>query len=206
MDKAPLPKVTVILRGYDTDQVLTVVEQLAGTRVNSVEVALNSPNALASIAAASERFGGEVHVGAGTVRSLEAAHAAMDAGAKFMLSPVMFSKEIIDCAHERGVLTVPSAFSPSEVARMAEFGADVIKIFPAGTLGSKYLSDIQAPLGKLPLMVVGGINAGNVQEFFDAGATYAGIGSGIFRREDVIDGNTAGLRASIRQLEESIVW
>lgn len=201
-----LPKVTVILRGYDTEQVLCVVEQLVGTRLNSVEVALNSPHAIDSIREASSRFGDAVCVGAGTVRNFDAAKLVIDAGAKFMLSPVMFDREIIDYAHEHGVLTVPSAFSPSEVARMIELGADIVKIFPAADLGPKYLSDIQAPLGKMPLMVVGGINAGNVQEYFDAGATYAGIGSGIFDPKDVLEGNAQALRASIKRMEDSIVW
>lgn len=89
---------------------------------------------------------------------------------------------------------------------MVEAGADIVKIFPAADLGPKYISDIQAPLGRMPLMVVGGINAGNVQEYFDAGATYAGIGSGIFDSRDVTEGNAQGLAESIKRLEDSISW
>ena len=87
-----LPKVTVILRGYETKQVLTVVEQLVGTKVNSIEVASNSPHAMESIAAARKEFGAEVHVGAGTVKNAELARQAIAAGAEFMLSPIMFTR------------------------------------------------------------------------------------------------------------------
>ena len=146
-----LPKVTVILRGYETKQVLTVVEQLVGTKVNSIEVASNSPHAMESIAAARKEFGAEVHVGAGTVKNAELARQAIAAGAEFMLSPIMFTQEIFDLAKEAGVITVPAAFSPTEIQKMIDMGADIVKVFPAGQLGPDYLKAVQAPLGKLPL-------------------------------------------------------
>ena len=201
-----LPKVTVILRGYETKQVLTVVEQLVGTKVNSIEVASNSPHAMESIAAARKEFGAEVHVGAGTVKNAELARQAITAGAEFMLSPIMFTQEIFDLAKEAGVITVPAAFSPTEIQKMIDMGADIVKVFPAGQLGPDYLKAVQAPLGKLPLMVVGGVNVANVQSYFDKGATYAGIGSGIFDPADIEACDAPKLAASIKKLEESVVW
>ena len=201
-----LPKVTVILRGYETKQVLTVVEQLVGTKVNSIEVASNSPHAMESIAAARKEFGAEVHVGAGTVKNAELARPAIAAGAEFMLSPIMFTREIFDLAKEAGVITVPAAFSPTEIQKMIDMGADIVKVFPAGQLGPDYLKAVQAPLGKLPLMVVGGVNVANVQSYFDKGATYAGIGSGIFDPADIEACDAPKLAASIKKLEESVVW
>ncbi len=201
-----LPKVTVILRGYETKQVLTVVEQLVGTKVNSIEVASNSPHAMESIAAARKEFGAEVHVGAGTVKNAELARQAIAAGAEFMLSPIMFTQEIFDLAKEAGIITVPAAFSPTEIQKMIDMGADIVKVFPAGQLGPDYLKAVQAPLGKLPLMVVGGVNVANVQSYFDKGATYAGIGSGIFDPADIEACDAPKLAASIKKLEESVVW
>ena len=206
MSELILPKVTVILRGYDTKQVLTVVEQLVGTPVNSIEVASNSPNAMESIAAARKEFGADVHVGAGTVKTLELANQAIAAGAEFMLSPLMFTQAMMDEAKSAGVITVPAAFSPSEIQSMIDMGADIVKVFPAGQLGPDYIKAVQAPLGKLPLMVVGGVNTANVQSYFDKGATYAGIGSGIFDPEDIESCNSKALAASIKQLEENVRW
>ena len=206
MRELVLPKVTVILRGYETKQVLTVVEQLVGTKVNSIEVASNSPHAMESIAAARKEFGAEVHVGAGTVKNAELARQAIAAGAEFMLSPIMFTQEIFDLAKEAGVITVPAAFSPTEIQKMIDMGADIVKVFPAGQLGPDYLKAVQAPLGKLPLMVVGGVNVANVQSYFDKGATYAGIGSGIFDPADIEACDAPKLAASIKKLEESVVW
>lgn len=206
MSEALLPKVTVILRGYETDQVLCVVEQLVGTRVNSVEVTSNSPQAMQSIAAARKEFGSEVHIGAGTITDLDLAKRAVDAGAEFMLSPIMFTKEMFDYAKQNDVITVPAAFSPSEVVKMFDMGADIVKVFPAGQLGPEYIKAVQAPLGKLPLMVVGGVSTENVQSYFDKGAAYAGIGSGIFDPEDIRACNKDNLAAAIKRLEENIHW
>lgn len=206
MSEALLPKVTVILRGYETDQVLCVVEQLVGTRVNSVEVTSNSPQAMQSIAAARKEFGSEVHIGAGTITDLDLAKRAVDAGVEFMLSPIMFTKEMFDYAKQNDVITVPAAFSPSEVVKMFDMGADIVKVFPAGQLGPEYIKAVQAPLGKLPLMVVGGVSTENVQSYFDKGAAYAGIGSGIFDPEDIRACNKDNLAAAIKRLEENIHW
>ena len=206
MSELVLPKVTVILRGYETKQVMSVVEQLVGTKVNSIEVASNSPHAMESIAQARREFGSEVHVGAGTVKNAELARQAIDAGAEFMLSPIMFTREIFDLAKEAGVITVPAAFSPTEIQQMIDMGADIVKVFPAGQLGPDYIKAVQAPLGRLPLMVVGGVNVANVQSYFDKGATYAGIGSGIFDPADIEACDSAKLAASVRRLEESVVW
>ena len=201
-----LPKVTVILRGYETAQVLCLAEQLVGTRLNSIEVASNSPAAMESIAALHREFGNELHVGAGTVLTLDLAKRAIDAGAEFMLSPVMFERDIFALARENQIVTVPSAFSPSEIKRMFDMGADIVKVFPAGQLGPEYVKAVQAPLGKLPLMVVGGVTVDNVQAYFDKGATYAGIGSGIFDPEDIVARNASKLAASVKRLEMSVDW
>lgn len=203
---AVFPKVTVILRGYGYEQCRCAVEQLVGTRLGAVEVAMNTEGAAETIAKLVNEFGSEVKIGAGTVTTAERAKAAAAAGAAFMLSPVCFTPEFFSIAKDAGAVCVPAAFSPTEVFTMFEQGADIVKIFPAARLGAKYLSDIQAPLNWMPLMVVGGVNGGNVQEFFDAGATYAGIGSGIFDPKDIEERNSANLAASIGKLEKKVVW
>jgi 2-dehydro-3-deoxyphosphogluconate aldolase/(4S)-4-hydroxy-2-oxoglutarate aldolase len=174
------PKVTVILRGYNYEQVRCVVKSMVGTKLGAVEVAMNTPGAAQTIEKVANEFCDDVLVGAGTVISAARAYAAVEMGARFALSPICFTEEIFSICKANGLLTVPSAFSPSEVWNMFEMGADIVKIFPAGTLGPKYVKDIQAPLNSMPIMVVGGVNGNNCQEFFDEGASFAGIGSGIF--------------------------
>ncbi len=198
------PRVTIILRGYDYSQVHMVVKNLINTKIGAVEITMNSPKAIETIAKISKEFGKDIKVGAGTVRTFDEAKEAIDAGASFILSPIMLSKEILDYCKENQVISVPGAFSPTEINQSFLDGADIVKIFPAARLGSKYLSDIQAPLGKLPLMVVGGVNADNAKEYFDAGASYVGIGSGVFNKEDILSGNEEGIKASIKYFEQKL--
>lgn len=200
MKAEDFPKITVILRGYTYPQVRTVVKSLLGTELKSVEITMNSPDAIGTIAKISEEFGEDILIGAGTVTTCEQAEAAIAAGARFLLSPVKFNKEIIQMCKSKGVIPVPAALTPSEIKQSLDDGAEIVKLFPAGVMGTSYLKDIQAPLGKLPLMVVGGVNSGNVREFLDAGASYAGIGSGMFNRDDILNENSQGLRESVQAL------
>lgn len=200
------PKVTVILRGYDYEQVRCVVRSMVGTRLGAVEIAMNTSGAAQTIERVSKEFGNDVLIGAGTVISAARAYAAVGAGARFALSPICFSDEIFRICKANGLLSVPSAFSPSEVWNMFEMGADIVKVFPAGTLGPKYVKDIQAPLNPMPIMVVGGVNGDNCQEFFDQGASYAGIGSGIFDPESVISMDEDALKAQIAEFESKVNW
>lgn len=201
MDIYSFPKVTVILRGYTYSQIRTVVKNLVGTKLQAVEITMNSPDAVSSIEKISREFGGDIKVGAGTVTTYEQAEAVINAGAAFILSPTMLNKEILNLCKEHNVITVPGAFTPTEIMKSFNDGASIVKIFPAGRLGSQYISDILAPLGRLPLMVVGGINQNNIKEYFDAGASFAGIGSGIFERQDILEENEAGIRKSIKIME-----
>ena len=204
MNMKDFPKVTVILRGYTYPQIRTVVKNLVGTRLRSVEITMNTPGALEAIEKISQEFSGRGLVGAGTVLTYEEAQASIAAGAAFLLSPTVFGKPVLDLCHEKGVISVPGAFSPSEIRQSFLDGADIVKVFPAARLGSKYLSDIMAPLGKMPLMVVGGINTGNIGEYFSAGAAFAGIASGIFCKDDILRQDEDGIRKSIAAIDTKL--
>lgn len=200
------PKVTVILRGYSYEECRCVVGCLVGSRIGSVEIAMNTSGAGRIIDGLTSEFGEEIMIGAGTVVTPERAKTAINAGSKFLLSPVCFTDEIFDIARDAGVLTVPAGFSPTEIYTMLEKGADIVKVFPAARVGPKYFSDIQGPLDALPLMAVGGVNAENAQEYFDGGATYVGIGSGIFNPADIRAMNIDEIGRQIRIFEEKIRW
>ena len=177
-------KITAILRGYDYAQ---------------VEITLNHPDAKDIIRRIVDKFGDRIAVGAGTVLSAEDLQDVVEAGVDFVLAPSLFSRDMLNYCRHHQVISVPGALSPSEVYQCVKDGADIIKIFPAGTVGSKYFKDIQAPFGPLPLMAVGGIHAGNIAEYLHAGASYVGIASGLFRKEDIAGGNTTGMQRSLEE-------
>lgn len=201
MDIKNFPKITIILRGYTFSQVRTVMKALSQTSIKSVEITLNTDGAIDMIREFSREFGETMTVGAGTVTNLKQAKEAITAGAKFILSPVVLSKEVMDLCKENSVVSVVGAMTPSEIHKSFEDGADIVKVFPAISCGSRYFKDVKAPLGDLPLMAVGGVDKENAAEFLANGANYLGIGSGIFKKEDVENENLQGLIESIKEFE-----
>lgn len=199
------PKITVILRGYSGSQVETVLRVLAGSKKKyGVEITMNTPDAASIIKRSVAGFSGKLFIGAGTVTNIHEAKAAIDAGAKFVLSPVLLSREVIDLCKAYGLIVVVGVYTPSEVHEAFDRGADIVKIFPAHIGGPVYFKDIQAPLGRLPLMAVGGVNGENARSFLENGASYLGIGSGIFKKQDMIDGNVERLREELSAFESRL--
>ena len=197
-------KITAILRGYDCDQVDAVIGILVNSSISAVEITLNREDSIEMIARMIRKYSGKIAIGAGTVLSEEDLEAVVEAGVDFVLSPNVFTKEMLKFCHQHKVLSVPGAFSPTEVYQSLQAGADIVKIFPARTLGSGYFKDLQAPYGKLPLMAVGGIHAGNIREYFQAGASFVGIASGLFNKEDVLRKNMDGMKASLEAFQAQI--
>lgn len=198
------PKATVILRGYNYEETRTVMQALIQTNIRSVEITLNTKGALETIEKTSKEFSDQINIGAGTIKNLKDAKAAIKAGANFILTPIAISKEIIDECKENGITTVVGAMTPSEVWKCIEDGADIVKIFPAITCGSRYFNDIKGPLGDISLMAVGGVSSENAKEFLDNGADFLGIGSGLFKKSDVEARNIDALVKSIKELEKQI--
>jgi 2-dehydro-3-deoxyphosphogluconate aldolase/(4S)-4-hydroxy-2-oxoglutarate aldolase len=197
-------KITAILRGYDYDQVECAVEVLKESSVKAVEITLNRSDSKQIIEKIVKKYGDAIAVGAGTVLSQEDLQDVVDCGVDFVLSPSMLSKPMLDYCKTHRVMSVPGAFSPTEVYQSLKDGADIVKIFPATRVGSKYLKDIRAPFGDIPLMVVGGVNAENIREYFQAGAGFAGIASGLFLKEDVLTKNRKGMKKSLKIFQGQI--
>lgn len=201
MDKKDYAQLTIIMRGYTYEEADAILQALDGLENKfAVEMTLNTPGALDHIQRLVQSYGNKVRIGAGTVCTLEEVKAAYEAGAEFLLGPKKFSKEMLDFANDKGLVTVPAAFTPSEICDMLDQGADIVKVFPAGILSPKFFKDISAPLGKLPLMAVGGVSIKNAKEFLDNGASYVGLGSGIFNPLDVKNKDVKNLRKSLEEL------
>lgn len=181
-----------------------ILEVLKDSGIRSVEITMNTEGALSMIREAVERFGDSLSIGAGTVLTMEQLHDVVGAGADFVLSPVMFTREMLGYCRERKVIAVPAAFTPSEIYTQLTWGADIVKVFPAVTVGPSYFRQLAGPLGALPLMAVGGVNAENAQEFIKCGCPYLGVGSGMFRRADVSRGDAKRLRADVEAFEMAV--
>ncbi|WP_303753581.1 bifunctional 4-hydroxy-2-oxoglutarate aldolase/2-dehydro-3-deoxy-phosphogluconate aldolase [Enterococcus sp. S86.2] len=199
------PKLTIIMRGYSFEQAEAILKAMNGFEKDyAVEMTLNTENALENIKQLNAQFGDKIKIGAGTVRTIEDAKAAYAAGAKFLLGPHVFTKEMLAFANEKNILAVPAAMTPSEIDEMFKNGADIVKIFPAAVVTPRFFKDVQAPLGKLPLMGVGGVSTDNARAFFENQASYLGLGSGMFNKEDLKELNIPNLAKSLQLLLERI--
>jgi 2-dehydro-3-deoxyphosphogluconate aldolase/(4S)-4-hydroxy-2-oxoglutarate aldolase len=170
-------KIVAILRGCAPERVIEIVAALAEGGVRLLEITLNSPGALDLIRRVSETMGDRLLVGAGTVLTPAEAELAIDAGAKFILSPSL-DIETIQVTKELGAVSVPGAFTATEILMAWRNGADIVKVFPA-SVGAPYLRDLRGPLPQIRLMPTGGVNLQNIREFRAAGAVAYGIGSAL---------------------------
>jgi 2-dehydro-3-deoxyphosphogluconate aldolase/(4S)-4-hydroxy-2-oxoglutarate aldolase len=170
-------KVVAILRGCEPERVPDIVAVLADGGVRLLEITLNSPGALDLIRCVSKTMGDRLVVGAGTVVTPAEAEMAIDAGARFILSPSL-DPETVQVTKALGAVSVPGAFTATEILTAWRSGADIVKVFPA-SVGASYLRDIRGPLPQIRLMPTGGVNLGNIREFRAAGAVAYGIGSAL---------------------------
>lgn len=193
------PKLTVIMRGYNYKQAMLIIKLLSRyDKKVGVEVTTNNPDHLKIIKDGNDQYGDQVYIGVGTVQTKEQAQDAINAGAKFMLGPQAFTKDIYELAQKSGVITVPGAISPTEIQTEFSKGADIVKVFPAITVGSKFFKQLSGPMAGLRLMAVGGVNIDNAKEFMSAGAGYLGIGSSFFKKQDLNNLDEAALNESIQ--------
>jgi len=157
---------------------LKIVQSLYEGGIRIVEITMNSPKALSAIEMVADEFGKKMAVGAGTVLDSESARSALLAGAQFILSPT-FDAETIKLTKRYGAVSIPAAFTPTEILTAYELGGDIIKVFPATTLGPKFIKDIHGPLPQIPLLPTGGVGLHNIKEYLEAGAAGLGIGSSL---------------------------
>lgn len=157
----------------------------------------------ASISLVKKTLGDKICVGAGTVMTVEQARAAKDAGADFALAPNV-DFEVIHEMKKLGLISVPGAFSPSEIAAAYKEGADIVKVFPAANLGVDYIKAIRGPINHIPLMAVGGVSADNVKAFLDAGCGSAGIGSNIINKKRASAGKFDEIRQAALEFYNAI--
>jgi 2-dehydro-3-deoxyphosphogluconate aldolase/(4S)-4-hydroxy-2-oxoglutarate aldolase len=170
-------KIVAILRGVRPDAVPEVAAALHAGGIRCLEITLNSPDALAMIRDLSARMGDRLLVGAGTVLDAAEARAAIDAGASFIISPAL-DIPTIQVTRQLQAVSIPGAFTATEILTAYKNGADIIKVFPA-SVGVGYFRDLRGPLPHIPLMPTGGVNLENIADYHKAGAVAFGIGSAL---------------------------
>ena len=173
--------IIAILRGITPNETVEVCKALISAGITMIEVPLNSPDALTSIALASNTLGDEAAIGAGTVLSKKHVWAVSDAGGTFIVSPDT-NKQVIEETVRLQMLSYPGVFTPTDAFRAIKAGATGLKFFPAEVLGPKGIKAMKAVLPPdMPVYAVGGANPDNFSEYFAAGCTGFGLGTYIYK-------------------------
>jgi 2-dehydro-3-deoxyphosphogluconate aldolase / (4S)-4-hydroxy-2-oxoglutarate aldolase len=179
--------VIAVLRAPDPRSAILAIGALVAGGVRGIEVTYSTPGAPAVIKEAAARYGDDIVLGAGTVRTPGQAAAAADAGARFLVSPGT-SEQLARAMLDTGTAVLLGTLTPSEVMRATELGAHAVKIFPASLGGPAYLRALRAPMPEVPFMPTGGVSAGNLADWLDAGALAVGAGSELCSPADMAAG------------------
>lgn len=173
-----------IFRGVRPDEVEQVIGAAIEGGLKIVEIPMNSPQPLKSVGILAHRFGQDIIIGAGTVTTVEQVQQVADAGGRLIVTPYARA-EVVRKAKAMGLVAVPGALTPTEIAAMSDQGADAVKIFPAEMVLPSTLKGLKAVLPEfMPLIPVGGIDLSNMKGYLAAGAAGFGLGSALYRAGD----------------------
>lgn len=195
--------VVAVIRMTDPSRMADVVAALVEGGVKALEVTMTVPGAVEHIRKLAPTLPPGFLLGAGTVTDSETVARVVDAGASFLVSPVL-RRSVIAAAAERNVLAIPGCFSPTEVLDAWDAGARLVKIFPATALGPGYLKDLHGPLPYVKLMPTGGVTVDNAGDWIAAGAVAVGVGTSLLDSKAIAVGQFGVIVANGRKIVENV--
>ncbi|MEU4328377.1 bifunctional 4-hydroxy-2-oxoglutarate aldolase/2-dehydro-3-deoxy-phosphogluconate aldolase [Nonomuraea dietziae] len=190
-------RVIGIIRAPSADTAVSYGERLVSAGLGAIEVSLSTPGALGAIRTLSSQESGAL-IGAGTVLDAHQAVLAIEAGARFLVCPIL-STEVIRAGSRHGVPVVAGAATPTEIVAALEAGADLVKLFPASQSSPKALRDLLQALPHAPVVPTGGVTAATAPEWIAAGAVAVGMGGELTRGEP--EGTEPRVRALLNSLK-----
>lgn len=188
-----------ILRGGTPEVVAPLVETVVAAGLETLEVAMNTPDAATVLARVVEVAGDRLMVGAGTVVSTARLDAALGAGATFVVLPTLVDEVVRDC-RARDIPVFPGALTPQEIFTAWRAGATMVKVFPAKVFGPEYLREVKGPFGDVELLACGGVGPANLGAFFACGASAVAFGGSVFTEARLRARDFEPVGAAVRQL------
>ncbi|MGB7392779.1 MAG: bifunctional 4-hydroxy-2-oxoglutarate aldolase/2-dehydro-3-deoxy-phosphogluconate aldolase [Pricia sp.] len=179
IDRIRSEKLIAILRLNAQESVQPAVDALVAGGMQVMEITTNTPGFAEEITKARERHP-EMLIGAGTVTTFEMAQKVIAAGAQFLVTPNAHRK-VAELGKAEHIPILMGAMTPTEVANALAFGADIIKLFPAGTLGIPHYQSLKGPFNDVPFFAVGGIDKNNIEDWLEVGIDGIGLGSGLVK-------------------------
>lgn len=202
-------KIITIIRGVEADKLIPLAEALYDGGIRMLELTYDAKGILPDIENArniemlAKNFEGRMIIGAGTVIKESQVELTRDAGGQFIISPDT-CKEVIEKTRELGLVSMPGALTPTEIAAAHRYGADFVKLFPVNVFGIDYIKAVKAPLSHIKLLAVGGVNENNIADFLKAGASGCGIGTGVVDKALIAKGDFEGIRALAEKYTRAI--
>lgn len=195
--------VIAVVRAPSAPLARRAVDALVEGGVRGIEVTFTVPDAPQLIAELARAYGDGILLGAGTLTTPDDVARASDAGAVFLVSPG-FSPALAEAMRASGRTTMMGALTPSEVMAVTGAGIDVVKVFPASLGGPSYLASLRGPFPDVPLMPTGGVNAGNLGDWFAAGAIAVGAGGELVAKADLASEDFGSMRARAVEFVEAL--
>jgi 2-dehydro-3-deoxyphosphogluconate aldolase/(4S)-4-hydroxy-2-oxoglutarate aldolase len=196
--------VVAVIRLKDTNRLLKVIEAVRQGGVKCIEITMTVPGAVEIIRQLSSAVPPDVLIGAGTVIDEATANQVIDAGATFVVGPV-FNLGVVSLCGKRDVAVMPGCYTPTEILTAWNAGADIIKVFPATSLGPKYFKDLRGPFPDIRLMPTGGVTIDNVGEWIAAGACAVGVGSDLLDKKAIDEERYEVLTERARRMVQNFV-
>ena len=196
-------KVVAVIRMKDAARLADVAAALGRGGVRALEVTMTVPGAVGIIREMAKSKAPGTLVGAGTVLDAGTAKDVIAAGADFVVSPIT-DRETVRVCCDASVLVAPGAFTPTEIVAAWRAGADIVKVFPATSLGPQFCRDLRGPLPEVRLMPTGGVTIENARDFIAAGAAAVGLGTALVDAKAVEAGDWEALEARARRLMASL--
>lgn len=167
--------IIAVLRARDAADYDAVIDVLVENGVHSVELTLSTPNTFEHLPALVARGGADVEIGLGTITTVEEARRAIDAGARYLVTPIT-RLDVVELAVRNGIPVFPGGLTPTELFSAWEAGATAVKIFPAETVGPQYGSHLRGPFPDLQFVPSGGITLADIPLWLHAGAAAVSLG------------------------------
>lgn len=191
-------KLIVIVRGISGDKLIPLAEAMYNGGIRLLELTYSADRSIDDIDTAKsvrslcEHFGDEMYIGSGTVLTEKQVCLTKEAGGQFIISPNI-NASVVKKTLELGMVSIPAAFSPSEIVTAHDHGADFVKLFPITNLGPEYVKAIRAPLSHIDMLAVGGVDLDNIPIYKKSGVCGFGIGSNITDKKMIAEGDWQGI-------------
>jgi len=187
-----------ILRGIEPDILEPLISAIDFAGLKTIEITMNTKGAAELIRKAVTLSKERLTIGAGTVLDMRSLKLALDAGATFIVMPVLILEVMEYCTKNR-IPVFPGALTPQEIYTAWRAGATIVKVFPSNFFGPKYFKEIKGPFNDVELMACGGVTPQNLKTYFANGASAVSFGASVFKKEWLSQKDFPSITQSIKK-------